>query len=280
MVTMKTLSNSKGISLVILIVAMTLITILGVSFVSIMASKQKGFLYQIDSYRALNLANAGVEYAIRYASEGLDSNGDSILFSDQDLSTLGRSLGGGTFSIDYAYSQTIDTDRITVTGTYGSSSRRVRLSRFRRYLSPLTLVPSAAPQRNGAQTIIPVICNNENNVTVNLINLTVNASGAHLQQIQAVTAISSSIVFDFNDNLFPPCSAPPSPPCQDTSGILLPNGISVPFSTANGLHPHTIRADDILNYYLLFSDASPNGRYAFTLTTATPAVESIIVFHP
>jgi len=114
---MKTLSNSRGISLVILIVAMTLITILGVSFVSIMASKQKGVLYQIDSYRALNIANAGVEFAIRYASDGLDSNGNSVLFSDQGLSTLGRNLGGGTFGINYAYSQTINEDRLIVTGT-------------------------------------------------------------------------------------------------------------------------------------------------------------------
>ena len=67
---MKTLSNNKGISLVVLIVAMTLIAILGTSFVSLMSSKQKGFLSQIDSYRALNIANAGVEYAIRYVSDG------------------------------------------------------------------------------------------------------------------------------------------------------------------------------------------------------------------
>ena len=66
MVIMKTLSNNRGVALIVLIVAMTLIAILGTSFVSLMGSKQKGFLYQIDSYRALNLANAGVEYAIRY----------------------------------------------------------------------------------------------------------------------------------------------------------------------------------------------------------------------
>lgn len=269
MVTMKTLSNSRGISLVILIVAMTLITILGVSFVSIMASKQKGVLYQIDSYRALNIANAGVEYAIRYASDGLDSNGNSV-FSDQGLSTLGRNLGGGTFSINYAYSQTIDADGITVIGTYGNSSRQVRLSRFRRYLSPITLVPNGArpPSRNGAQTIIPVICNNESNVSVNLINLTINASDVHLQQIQ----LGGITVFDFSSSSFPPCGGPP---CQDSLGVLLPNGVAVPFSVSLG--PDLV-SDDIVNYTLLFSDTAPNGRYAFRLTTSAPAVESIIVF--
>ena len=93
MVTMKILFNNKGISLVILLVAMTLITILGTSFVSLMSSKQKGFLYQIDSYRALNIANAGVEYAIRFASDGLDTLG----FLNPALTTTERNLGWRVF---------------------------------------------------------------------------------------------------------------------------------------------------------------------------------------
>ncbi len=43
MVIMKMLFNNKGISLVILIVAMTLIAILGASFVSLMSTNKKVF---------------------------------------------------------------------------------------------------------------------------------------------------------------------------------------------------------------------------------------------
>jgi hypothetical protein len=46
MVTTKMIFNNRGVSLVVLIVAMTLIAVLGVSFVSLMSSKQKGFLYK------------------------------------------------------------------------------------------------------------------------------------------------------------------------------------------------------------------------------------------
>lgn len=83
MVIMKMLFNNKGISLVILLIAMTLIAVLGTSFVSLMSAKQKSFLHQIDSYRALNIANAGVEYANRYIGDNIKTSiSDPLYLSD------------------------------------------------------------------------------------------------------------------------------------------------------------------------------------------------------
>lgn len=280
MVAMKMLSNSKGVSLVVLLIAMTLITILGTSFVSLIASKQKAFVYQIDSYRALNLANAGVEYAVRFASDGTDGLGNSILLTNPTL-TLTRSLGPGSFDLAYRYSRTnIENDVLTATGSYRNSARRVvNLRRFRRYLSPLTLVPDAntptLPYRNGIRVVIPVINNNESSsLDVNVINLAINASGSYLQQIQA----GATTVFDFNTSLFPTCSSPPTPPCKDTSGLLLANGALVSFNAGNGLNTHTIARDDIANYVLVFFDFAPSGQYIFKPMSVSPAIESTIVF--
>jgi len=273
---MKTLSNSRGISLVVLVVAMTLIAILGASFVSLMGSKQKGFLYQTDSYKAFNIANAGVEYAIRYASDGLDNNGDSIFFTDNDLSTLGKSFGGGTFSINYAYSTNI----LTVIGTYNNdSSRKIQLANFRRYLSPITLVPdgSTLPSRNANQVTIPVINNNEStSITVNQINLIVSESGKHLQQIKISNYVTP--LFDFASSTFTTCG---SPPCIDSYGLLLPSGVAVSFNSVNGLSSHSINQDDIVTYTLVFYETTaPTGQYTFKPSVVSPAVEPTLIFTP
>jgi hypothetical protein len=274
MVIIMMLSNNRGVSLIVLIVAMTLIAILGTSFVSLMSSKQKGFLYQIDSYRALNIANAGVEYAIRYTSDGLDGSSNSIFFSDSALATIGKSFGGGSFSVNYVYA----TNTLSVTGTYGSnSSRQIKLTNFRRYISPITLVPDGAtlPSKNSTQVIIPVINNNESaSVTVSQLNLTINASGKHLQQILISTQVPA--LFDFNTpGAFPSCGAPP---CKDTLGILLPSGSAVLFNATYGLANHQINRDDIVNYTLVFYETAPSGQYTIKPSTDSPAVESIIIF--
>ncbi|OPY00795.1 MAG: hypothetical protein A4E58_00006 [Syntrophorhabdus sp. PtaB.Bin006] len=263
---MKTLSNSRGISLVVLIVAMTLIMILGVSFVSIMASKQKGFLYQVDSYRALNIANAGVEYAIRCASDGLDSNGNSIFFSDQGLSTLGRSLGGGTFSINYAYSQTIDADLLTATGTYGTSSRQVRLSRFRRYLSPITLVPgnqARVDQGDSSQVLVPVICN-EGPLIISRLDVTVSASNVYLKVMRAGVNL-----FDYNSSIYPECGAAI---CKINDAPneqrILFNGGTVRFDLLSAASQHN--QDEVSVYVLKFSGSAPMGQYRIDFFTSFP----------
>jgi hypothetical protein len=183
--------DNRGISLVVLIVAMTLIAILGASFVSLMGSKQKGFLYQIDSYRALNIANAGVEYAIRYAGDNIDSTGASqndffhsaanyipVLSVVPDTTNLNNAaqwkrfdFAGGQFYISYylnastPYVDDFAENKILYSvGVIRETKRVVKLRKFLTYASPsstglgrLNLVPNNPPYINGNYLVVPVI---------------------------------------------------------------------------------------------------------------------------
>jgi Tfp pilus assembly protein PilX len=276
MVTMKTLSSNRGVALIVLIVAMTLIAILGTSFVSLIGSKQKGFLYQIDSYRALNIANAGVEYAIRYASDGLDGSGDSIFFSDPDLSTIGKSFGGGAFSVMYNYSSTITSDNVTVTGIYGNSSRQVKLSQFRRYISPITLIPSDLPRLSGNDAIVPVISNNENNFTISHIDVTIPTTGGntYLDFWEGGTSL-----LNYAAPTYPPCDpTTPVPICKDTTTY---KGIYIAGSDTFirfDLSSLGVVRDTIYNCKLHFSPAvAPAGQYTMKIYTSLPLGNSFTV---
>jgi len=78
---MKSFNNNKGSMLVILIIAMTLMAVLGAAFVSMVSSKQQGFILLLNGHRANMIAKAGVEWAIRFASEGNDVSGDKNFVS-------------------------------------------------------------------------------------------------------------------------------------------------------------------------------------------------------
>lgn len=61
------LSNNKGIALIILIIAITFTSFLGIGIASFVGSRQKSLVPLAQSYQAYALANAGIEFAIRYA---------------------------------------------------------------------------------------------------------------------------------------------------------------------------------------------------------------------
>ena len=157
------LFSNKGISLVVLLITITLISVLGASFVSLMSSKQKSFLHQIDSYRALNIANAGVEYAIRYIGDNIKANvSDPSYLSDflhnsanyipvvsttPDTSNLKDGnqwrpfvFGAGNFYLSYYINPSLpddyDNNKILYSvGTYKGSTRIVKLRKFLAYAS-------------------------------------------------------------------------------------------------------------------------------------------------
>jgi hypothetical protein len=266
MVTMKMLSNNKGVALIVLIVAMTLIAILGTSFVSLIGSKQKGFLYQINSYRALNIANAGVEYAIRYVSDGLsDTTNPSNNFFNNPSAAVTRGFAGGTFTFTYDHIN----NRITVTGNYPDPSpvsrRDVRLSSFRRYLSPITLVPDvtltdrvpSVNTLNNRKIIMPVINNNEVSTNVSRIDVSVNLTGKYLKY---VLFEGGSPVFDFDLSSYTACVYPSSVPCKDATqgGIYMPTNYQVRFDLTG---PNTIAEGSVKKFTLEFTDSALSGQY-------------------
>jgi hypothetical protein len=120
---MKRFNNSKGSMLVILIVAMTLIAALGATFISMVSVKQQGFTLLLSGYRANMIAKAGVEWAIRFASEGNPVSGSMPFVS-------GSPQEEGSFSTSYNDT----TDVLTVDGVYRGTTQRITLSHFRRYL--------------------------------------------------------------------------------------------------------------------------------------------------
>jgi hypothetical protein len=63
------LINSKGISVIFLVIAMLLMVIIGYVFSYLIPTKQKSVVFPIQSTQAFFLAQSGVEFAIRYAKD-------------------------------------------------------------------------------------------------------------------------------------------------------------------------------------------------------------------
>lgn len=116
--------TEKGVSLVVLVIAITLTSLLGVGIVSFMGTKQKSVVPQAQTYQAYAIAHAGIEFAIRYAYDNKDDNDFPGAHFPKTVS-----FGGGTFAITYNEV----TNKLTSVGTYGTASRTVELTNFRSY---------------------------------------------------------------------------------------------------------------------------------------------------
>jgi hypothetical protein len=289
---MKMLSNSRGVALVVLVVAMTLIAILGASFVSLMGSKQKGFLYQIDSYRAFNIANAGTEYAIRYLSDSAQ-NTQSSFFQNPSIyenpsAPVTQNFGDGSFFFHYTFA----TDTLSVTGTTPKgSSRKLNLTNFRRYLSSLTLVyeppaSSRSPFTYSEQypdsvsstsvpttvVVIPIFNNSGSDVNVFRLDVVMPLGGRVLKNIyfNDTTNIAYSSISDAR------C------PCVTEEGIQLPMGEPATQFTLTGTY--SIPSDTMKSYLLRFdqsSFSSPTVQYKVILyyTVGAQTKSSTVMFN-
>jgi hypothetical protein len=118
------LLTEKGISLVVLIIAITLTSLLGAGIVSFMGAKQKTLVPQAQTYQAYTIAHAGIEFAIRYAYDNKDDN-------DFPNSHFPKTVffGGGSFTITYDSTNNL----LRSVGTYKIASRTIELTNFRSY---------------------------------------------------------------------------------------------------------------------------------------------------
>jgi len=141
------LCNSKGISVLFLVIAMLLMITIGYVFSYLIPTKQKSVRFPIYSTQAFYIAQSGVEYGIRYCSDqGWRGATDNGVFDLTRLNSIGtKSLGNGTFSL--SYNQASDT--LTSTGQISASSenRVVRVSNFSPFLR-LIFVTSPLPYGN------------------------------------------------------------------------------------------------------------------------------------
>jgi hypothetical protein len=128
------LTNSKGFSVLFLVFAMLLMTTIGYVFSYLIPTKQKSVRFPIYSTQAFYIAQSGVEYAIRYASDqGWRGTTDGGIFDINRLNGISRTLGNGSFTINY---NNATGDILTSTGqiTGSSETRVVRVSNFTPFL--------------------------------------------------------------------------------------------------------------------------------------------------
>ena len=257
MVIMKTLSNNKGVALIILIISMTLISLLGAGMVSFMGAKQKSYPFQVNSYRALNISNAGVEYAIRFASDASLADSNNFFLNPTATKTFPTSgtFGGGTFNITYNYNRTnLNQDYIDVVSNYSGINRTVRLRTFRRYVSSITLVPDSSyrPYKADKLVVIPLINNNENSGGISITSVALSVVGGGNKFLDDICFGSDEI-----SGCLPPAGLGRSVQ-QDGTQIIL--------NTLDFDGPYFITRDTIDWCILQFQDANVAGNYTMTFT--------------
>ena len=128
------LMNSKGISVIFLIIAMLLLVTIGYVFSYLIPTKQKSVRFPIYSTQAFYIAKSGVEFGIRYCSDqGWRGATDNGIYDINRLNGISRPLGNGTFTITY---NNAVGDILTSTGqiTGSSENRVVRVSNFSPFL--------------------------------------------------------------------------------------------------------------------------------------------------
>jgi len=144
------LSNSKGISVIFLIIAMLLMVTIGYVFSYLIPTKQKSVRFQIYSPQAFYIAQSGVEFGIRYCSDrgwrGATDGAPARLDLDRlnDAGNNQRNLGNGSFTINYNTGTNILTSTGQITGS--SENRVVRVSNFSPFLRLIFDPASPAPQ--------------------------------------------------------------------------------------------------------------------------------------
>jgi hypothetical protein len=134
--------NDKGISVLFLIIALLLLTAVGYVLTYLIPAKQKSVIFPIHSAQSFYIAQAGVEYAIRYSSDqGWRTAADFVRLNNPGVNQ--RILGRGRFTISYDSAA----DRLTSTGEItGSDARRtVRVDNFTPFLRLIFDPPSPSP---------------------------------------------------------------------------------------------------------------------------------------
>lgn len=125
------LRNNKGISVLFLIIALLLLTAVGYVLSYLIPAKQKSVIFPIHSAQSFYLAQAGIEYAIRFSSDqGWRTGADLVRLNNPGINQ--RNLGRGRFTILYDPAA----DRLTSTGeiTASDARRTVRVDNFTPFL--------------------------------------------------------------------------------------------------------------------------------------------------
>jgi len=139
--------NPRGLSVLFLVVAMLLMVAIGYVLSYLIPTKQKSVALTIGSNQAFFLAQSGVEFAVRYATD--QSWATPVQLNGLDGMT--RNLGRGSFILDYDEPN----NRLISRGQVpNASERRIVVSNFTSFL--ITYFGSAStPADNGTNTANP-----------------------------------------------------------------------------------------------------------------------------
>ena len=118
--------RDKGVTLITLIIAITIFAVFITVFSYVMIAKHGSEALYVQSTQAYAVAQAGIEYGIRYATD----NG----YWDVDT-PITESFGNGSFEIDYDKATTSVPSKLTSTGTVGNAERQIILSNFVGFVS-------------------------------------------------------------------------------------------------------------------------------------------------
>ncbi|HOV89452.1 MAG TPA: hypothetical protein PKW07_01915 [Syntrophorhabdaceae bacterium] len=260
--------TEKGVSLVILIVIITVIGALGAGIVSFMGAKQRSYLLQAQAYQALNLANAGVEFAIRYAKDRFDV-GESVKDCLGTAKTI--NFGNGSFEITYIGEANYTLKSI---GRCGSATREVRLNRFPGYIMgqgfvlTKTIDSQYSPYDHSSNVNVPLTNLYDQTIYIKQIKINMNPDQGSSNRIKTIS-VGGNVVYDYN-------SDPKNPNidghgankgiCIPTSGGGCPSGSITPARIPYGFNLNQAIPPGSITEILDFSSASVRGNYIMTFT--------------
>lgn len=127
------LKNSRGISVLFLVIAMLSMVAIGYVLTYLIPTKNKSIIFPITSTQSYYMAQSGVEFAVRFASD----QGWITPAQLANLNGLSRNLGNGRFTLTYDPS----TDRLTSRGEVQNiAQRQIILSNFTQFVRPGSLI--------------------------------------------------------------------------------------------------------------------------------------------
>ena len=136
--------NSKGISVIFLVIAMLLMITIGYVFSYLIPSKQKSVVFPIQSTQAFFVAQSGVEFAVRFAN--VNGWTTTALLNNLNIAPNNtRNLGAGRFTLTYT-NVAPNLDTLTSVGQVpsGTERRRIVVSDFTRFLMSIAYFASAS----------------------------------------------------------------------------------------------------------------------------------------
>ena len=137
---LKAILNSRGISVLFLVIAMLLMVTIGYVFSYLIPTKQKSVIFPIYSNQAFFIAQSGVEFAVRFAT---DNNWTTpVLLSNlNNPPNNTRNLGAGRFTLTYTNTAP-NLDTLTSVGEVPAATerRRISVSNFTQFLGSGALI--------------------------------------------------------------------------------------------------------------------------------------------